>query len=543
LQGNRVGLIAFAGDAFMLCPLTLDYSIANLIAESIDEKSVPVAGTDFGRVIDIANGGFEREGSASPVLIIISDGEDNEDRGLIAATEAAKKNLRIYTIGVGTERGAPVPDGRGGYKELPDGSKVLSRLNTEGLTKIAAVGNGLARTSEGGVAAAVDAIVKDIRSLDESRVEERKVIIYRDRFNWFVIPAALLLLWLLLTKPEQPARRSENGNEDRGQSSGVSRNPVAQVSSTFLIVLLCTAMHPEGARAESSRTEGAEGVRRFRSDDLKGAAESFERAATINPTEPTIQYNLGTTKLLLKDHKAAELHLREATFAKESMTRRDAFYNLGVNKLNQAEAPIAEGDVSAAIDQLKEGLKDFRQALVQDPNDRDAAHNFEYALRLMRELEEVQKEESEDDQNQKEDGEDSEGEPNDQNSDAGKSDEKGEAKPGENAQGGSADESGEDGENAKDADPNEGQRGGLEATPTPTPEDAPASGQKTSDEEPGKGPSGGGGQGRPQDRPPTDEELDALRVLNSLEKDKPEQFKKLFRFGGSGKSERRERDW
>lgn len=215
LRGNRVGIIAFAGDAFMLCPLTLDYSIANLIVDSIDATSVPIAGTDFGRVIDIASGAFEREGSANPALIIISDGEDNEGRGLIAAAQAARKNLRIYTIGVGTERGAPVPDGRGGYKELPDGSKVLSRLDSEGLAAIAAQGGGLARNSGDGMAASVDAIVKDIRGLDEARVEARKIVIYQDRFSWFVIPAAALLVWLLLTKPEQPARRPENRPKNR----------------------------------------------------------------------------------------------------------------------------------------------------------------------------------------------------------------------------------------------------------------------------------------------------------------------------------------
>lgn len=311
--------------------------------------------------------------------------------------------------------------------------------------------------------------------------------------------------------------------------------------------LFFVAAFPVDVRAESARGEAAEGVRLFKTDDLEGAAEAFGRAAALDPAEPTIQYNLGTTKLLLQDHEAADLHLREGTHARQPGTKRDAWYNLGVSKLEQAEAALTKGGTAtteAAIGRLEEGLEGFRNALIQDPRDKDAAHNFEYALRLIRELKDAPQNQSQDGQNQEEGDSDPQGQPNNQKPETGGDDRQGDEKQGEHSQGGSSDQPGEQDESQEGADPNEGQRGGLEATPTPSPEDAPASGQKTRDEEPGTAPpSGGGGQGRPEDRPPTSEELDALRVLNSLEQDKPEQFKRLFRFGGRRKSERLERDW
>lgn len=202
LRGNRIGIIAFAGDAFLLCPMTQDSAIAKMVLESIDERTVGVQGTDLGRVIEVAQGAFKRGGDGSHVLVLITDGEDNEARGLAAATEAAE-TLRIYAVGIGTERGAPVPEGRQGYKESAGGGKVVSRLDMQTLSAIARETGGTAYAVGDNPAAAVGIVADEIDQLEKIMQESRKFVIYQDRYGWFVVPAMALMLWLLLSRPQQ----------------------------------------------------------------------------------------------------------------------------------------------------------------------------------------------------------------------------------------------------------------------------------------------------------------------------------------------------
>jgi Ca-activated chloride channel family protein len=206
LQGNRIGIVAFAGEAFLLCPMTLDTSLASLVLEAVDHTSVGVQGTDLAKAIEVAKGAFERGSAGSPVLVLLTDGEDNEGRGRLAAEEAAKSGMTIYAIGIGTERGAPVPESEDptkGYKENDDGTKVVSRLNIEGLEAIAKETDGQAYAAGDNPLTAVNSISLRIDRMQKSDLESRKLMIYQDRFGWFVAPAIVLLIWMMITRPDR----------------------------------------------------------------------------------------------------------------------------------------------------------------------------------------------------------------------------------------------------------------------------------------------------------------------------------------------------
>lgn len=213
LRGNRIGIIAFAGEAHLLCPMTNDAAIADLVLQSIDAQTVPLAGTDLGRAIDIARGAFERGGVGSHVLVLLTDGEDNEGRGLEAARRAAGV-MRIYGVGIGTERGAPVPEPRGGYKESPGGGKVVSRLDMETLGAIAKATGGIAYAVGDTPASAVSVVADEIESLDKVMQESRKFVIHQDRYGWFLAPAMALAAWALLSRP--PGREETRADSDTG---------------------------------------------------------------------------------------------------------------------------------------------------------------------------------------------------------------------------------------------------------------------------------------------------------------------------------------
>ncbi len=203
LKGNRVGIIAFAGDAFLNCPMTLDLSLANLVLEALDANSIGVAGTDIGKAIHVAVGAFERGGVGTPALVLLTDGEDNEGQGLKAAQAAAEKNVRIFTIGIGTEIGAPVPDKLRGYKETVQGTKVTSKMDATSLKAIAEATGGAAFLAGSNPVGAVDEVARQLNELQKTKLESTKLVIYQDRYAWFVAPALILLAWLLISRPEQ----------------------------------------------------------------------------------------------------------------------------------------------------------------------------------------------------------------------------------------------------------------------------------------------------------------------------------------------------
>ena len=214
LRGNRLGIIAFDGDAFLLCPMTLDHALANLILDSVDGSMTGVAGTDFGRAIRVAQGAFKRGGTGSAALVLITDGEDNEGNGLEAAEEAAEAGIRIFALGIGTDRGAPVPDGRGGFKEREDGAKVVSQLDMAGLREIAEVTGGRAFDGGSNPSFAVNSIISRIDRMQKGELESRKIVLYQDRYPWFIAPAMVLLLWLLVSRPRRHERAAPVVVED-----------------------------------------------------------------------------------------------------------------------------------------------------------------------------------------------------------------------------------------------------------------------------------------------------------------------------------------
>lgn len=219
LSGNRIGIISFAGEALLQCPMTLDYDLATLVLNNLDTDSVAIPGTDLGDAINTAVGAFERgapEGGRA--LILITDGEDLEGKALTAARTARDKRVHVYAIGIGTARGTPLlnkPDGAaipgyappppsvgGGFMEDPTtGGKVNTRLHMETLEEVAKITNGAAYAAEDNPAAAVERIARQIAQIERTDLEARKQVLYQDRFQWFLAPALLLLLWALLLRP------------------------------------------------------------------------------------------------------------------------------------------------------------------------------------------------------------------------------------------------------------------------------------------------------------------------------------------------------
>ncbi len=212
LQGDRIGLVAFAGIPHVQCPLTLDYSAAKLFLGIIDVDLIPQPGTAIGSAIESSVKAFNSEDRKHKVLILITDGEDHETDPLEAAKIAEQQGVKIYTIGIGSPQGVPIPEydryGRSsGFKKDRQGGVVTTKLDILTLQKIAFQTGGKfyqATTGE----AELDEIYKEISELEKKELVSKQFSQYEDRFQIFLI-IGLLLLILEIFIPENRKVKSE----------------------------------------------------------------------------------------------------------------------------------------------------------------------------------------------------------------------------------------------------------------------------------------------------------------------------------------------
>ncbi|MGB3076965.1 MAG: VWA domain-containing protein, partial [Chitinophagales bacterium] len=197
LSNDRLGMIVFAGNAYMQMPLTVDYSAARLYLRTINPVMIPTQGTNFAEAIDLANQGFVKGDNSHKALIIITDGEDNEGGVDEKIAEAVKEGVKIYTIGVGSESGSPIPEGND-FKRDESGNIVLSKLNEQMLRDIASKGSGKYFLLGSGNDE-VDAVLKELKGISTKEFEEVIFTDFDDYFQWCLAIATVLLMvewWL-----------------------------------------------------------------------------------------------------------------------------------------------------------------------------------------------------------------------------------------------------------------------------------------------------------------------------------------------------------
>ena len=197
LRGDHVGIVVFAGEAYKQLPLTPDYQVAKLFLKNIGTDMISSQGTDIGNAIELCMSSFSDERKNNKAIVIISDGEDHEEMAVNAAKEATEEGVVICTVGMGSEKGVPIPIVRNGkkigIKKDKDESTVLTKLNEENLIQIAQAGNGT-YTKTRGLNLNLRKILDRINEIEKSTLKKDRYSTYDDQFQWFLLPALLLLL-------------------------------------------------------------------------------------------------------------------------------------------------------------------------------------------------------------------------------------------------------------------------------------------------------------------------------------------------------------
>ncbi len=199
LKGDRVGLIAFAGDAFLVCPLTNDYNGFMLSLNDLNVDTIPRGGTDISSAIKEAQKSYTKSLGHFKSLVIVTDGEDLEGDVLETAKKASKEGVKIYTVGIGTAEGdlIQVGDDRGNAQYLKDaqGNYVKSRLNENVLQQIAYLTGGAYVRSSGAQFGLEYLYTQQISKLDKQTIEERQEKKYYERFQWFLSVCLIALFF------------------------------------------------------------------------------------------------------------------------------------------------------------------------------------------------------------------------------------------------------------------------------------------------------------------------------------------------------------
>ena len=197
LRGDHVGIVVFAGEAYKQLPLTPDYKVAKLFLKSVGSDMISSQGTDIGNAIELCMSSFSEDRKTNKAIVIISDGEDHEEMAVNAAKDASENGVVICTVGMGSEKGVPIPiiiNGKKvGIKKDQDELTVLTKLNEENLIQIAEAGNGT-YTKTKGLSLDLRKILDRINKIEKTSLKKDRYSTYDDQFQWFLFPGLLLLL-------------------------------------------------------------------------------------------------------------------------------------------------------------------------------------------------------------------------------------------------------------------------------------------------------------------------------------------------------------
>jgi Ca-activated chloride channel family protein len=403
LPNTRLGLIAFAGDAFLQCPLTFDHDAFDTAVRELDTDTIPKPGTDIAVAIHEAVEALHSQSSNAKFLILVTDGEDLEERGIEAAKEAAQAGLRIYTVGVGTPDGDLIPErddaGNVTYHHDASGQIVQSKLDEGTLRQIASVTGGayvpLGQNGEG-----LDEIYnRYIATLPQQLIEERREKIQIERFEWPLSLAILFLMLEFMLKERAkltPVAPLSPGPNRRAPRRRATRNAVATVP------LLALALLVVNCPVRASNTDKAESD--YKSGKYDDAAQNYQQATQSQPDRNDIVYDLGDANYKAGKYTDAEDAFQKSLHTPDLGLQENAYFNLGNAQFKHGEA-LQKVDTQKTIDLWEKALKSYTSSLALRKS-ADAKHNYDIVKAM---LDQLKKQQQQDQQNKK----DGQSKPND----------------------------------------------------------------------------------------------------------------------------------
>lgn len=419
LRGDRIGLMPFAGNAFLYAPMTADTDALLESIDSLDTEIIPVGGSNLARAIDLAIQTFEKaEASGQQVLVIFSDGESLQGETLQAAARAKESKLTIICIGVGTQPGGTIPDPEapGGYHRDLDGKVVVTRLEKEALVSIANITDGLYLPIDSTDVhdTRIDIILSKIERTSMKGKITRKAL---ERYRW-PLGAGLFLglaAWITGITGRHPTGRRP-GSEDSARPGPPSLNGAAAGVAALLVFWMLGSAPPAAAtddaisgqktKERASTQEKAAPLTGnpwdfYRRGDYSNAEHNFEIRSVDNPDpDPDLAFGRGAAAFKLKDYDRAVDSFGAAVLTGDLKQRAKAHYNLANSiyeraaELSAKAKPATQAKlafIDGLIRQLENSLENYQQSLILDPGNADTRTNHDITDDLIQKLRDIRK--------------------------------------------------------------------------------------------------------------------------------------------------------
>ena len=404
LDGDGVGLIAFAGDAFLQCPITIDYDAFHESLQALDTGIIPRGGTDIASAIREAQTALQSRPNQDKILVLLTDGEDLEGGALVAAKAAAKDGLKIFTVGVGSANGdlIPIPaEQGGGFVKDESGQFVKSHLDETGLKAIAGATGGI-YAPLGAQGQGLETIYQQgLAPLAKHDLASRRQKVYTERFQWPLGAAlAFLLASTLIGTRRRVVRRNEVPAAAPARPPFFAR-PVTVAAGLLLLIPFSQA------RASTTTAEKA-----YQKGDFSTAEREYAAAAQHHTNKPDLFFNMGTAAYKAGQFPQAAEAFKKAlgsepsADAKRLAAQEDAYYNLG-DTLYRTGQKTEQSDVKQTIQSWEQAVKTYDAALQLRSADADAKYNRDFVKQKLEALKKKQEQQQKkDEQKQKQDQKD-----------------------------------------------------------------------------------------------------------------------------------------
>ena len=367
LSDDKVGIVIFAGKAYLQMPLTTDHSAAKMYLSSVSTDNVPTQGTVINQALKMSYAAFNTKEKKYRSIILISDGEDHDEDAIKVTKQLAEEGIMVNTVGIGSPQGAPIRDKEtNDYKKDESGNTVVSKLNEEELKSIAQNGNGLYQLFSGADEAA-DNLQRKLSTIGQTTLTGSAFGVYKNYF-WYFLVAAFIILLLENFLPEK-----------------IKMNTAKKGLPLLLLMFITNISFSQSATKQIIKGNDA-----YKKKQYNEAAAAYQKALKKSPNA-TAYYNLGNT--LYKTERldeALKSYDNTVQTAKTNPVKEKAFYNGGVVLQKQKK--------------LGECIKAYKNALKLDPNDEDARQNLQRALQqLKQQQQQDQKDKKQDKKDQQKD--------------------------------------------------------------------------------------------------------------------------------------------
>lgn len=372
LPGDRVGLIAFAGRAFLQAPLTIDYGAAIDSINELDTNIIPEGGTNTSDAIALAVRTFGKSAMGNRALIIFTDGEDLSGDAVQAAKSAAENGVRIFTVGVGTPEGSliPLPSTNGGSSFVKDaqGQVVKSRLDETRLKEIAQATDGFYVRLENGPRAMEQLLQDGLSKLKAGDINARLSRLPIERYEWPLSAALLALVCSLFISDRKRARTN----------SAPKRELVA---AAVIVLAACAPLHA-----------AAPGLDLYQQQKYEEAYQHFQETLKQHPgtrEADKLQFDAGAAAYKMKDYGKALESFSQALLSPDPKLQSKSHYNLGNTLFEQGDAQKSD---AAKLTDWANSLQQYEETLKAEPQNREAKENYEFVKRKIDELKKKQEE-------------------------------------------------------------------------------------------------------------------------------------------------------